>query len=69
MGLMVLLGGRVSSCLASVRGGDSSPWEGGWGDTGRLLPAAPAVSRQPYAVDGQISPQSNVDFDRSLRQR
>ncbi|XP_077043074.1 methyltransferase-like 26 isoform X2 [Agelaius phoeniceus] len=33
-----------------------------------LKPGAPAVSHQPYAVDGQISPQSNVDFDRSLRQ-
>ncbi|XP_053813612.1 methyltransferase-like 26 isoform X2 [Vidua chalybeata] len=42
--------------------------EPGLGCTGWLLPAAPAVSCQPYAVDGQISPQSNVDFDHSLRQ-
>lgn len=39
------------------------------GDTEGFMLAAPAVSLQPYAVDGQISPQSNVDFDRSLRQR
>uniref|UniRef100_A0A8D2NW36 Methyltransferase like 26 n=1 Tax=Zosterops lateralis melanops TaxID=1220523 RepID=A0A8D2NW36_ZOSLA len=42
--------------------------EGGWGDTGWLLPAAAALSPQPYAVDGHITPQSNVDFDCSLRQ-